>query len=168
MDPLPNINKSYSMLLKVEKNNEISIDQVPEIANFAQNDKRGFNFRGKHVNDSKTDKHCDNCDMPGHVRSTCFKIIGYPEWHPKYKQQNQQRHPKGRSDDRNGFQTNKANAVQIGTSKDSDYNNSDEEESNSEDMKFMIQEVYKMLKGKGHSDTPIQNSDFTAFVGFSG
>lgn len=36
--------------------------------------------------------YCDNCEMTGHMRDTCFKIHGYPEW---YKELHDQRKKKG-------------------------------------------------------------------------
>ncbi|KAG8646687.1 hypothetical protein MANES_09G022870v8 [Manihot esculenta] len=50
MDPLPSVNKTYSLLLKFEQ-------------------KRPDQKKG----------HCSYCDMDGHVKEDCFKIIGYPE-----------------------------------------------------------------------------------------
>lgn len=43
-----------------------------------------FQGRQKRL-DSKKD-HCSHCNMDGHIREGCFKLIGYPDWYkPKSK-----------------------------------------------------------------------------------
>ncbi|KAL2931290.1 hypothetical protein RDABS01_036700 [Bienertia sinuspersici] len=31
------------------------------------------------------DKFCPICDIKGHTEKNCWKVVGYTEWHPKYK-----------------------------------------------------------------------------------
>nr|GEX05402.1 hypothetical protein [Tanacetum cinerariifolium] len=42
--------------------------------------------RAKSIEDGN--KHCTNCNKDGHTREGCFKLIGYPEWLPGKKGEN--------------------------------------------------------------------------------
>ncbi|XP_021689616.2 uncharacterized protein LOC110671450 [Hevea brasiliensis] len=94
MDPVPNVNKAYSMILSIEKQKEVHhvatddlntalIANAPRISYEAgggqsQGKKR---FTGK-----KDDRMCSYCNSSGHNRETCFKLNGYPDWFHEYKQ----------------------------------------------------------------------------------
>ncbi|KAK9094248.1 hypothetical protein Scep_025717 [Stephania cephalantha] len=86
-EPLPNINKAYSMILRVEKQKEVHISFAPHLdtAMFVQssigkgNDKGNFK---KVVN--KDDLFCDYCIMKRHTKDTCFKLHGTPDWYKKF------------------------------------------------------------------------------------
>ncbi|KAL2466545.1 Uncharacterized protein Adt_42396 [Abeliophyllum distichum] len=108
MDPLPNVNKAYSMILRVEKHRDVH-HLFPEINDNTAMMTRTHNFdrdgsgrggfgrgylggrdgsgRGKGNykrmgNEEKVNQHCDYCNM-----STCFKIHGYPDWYKNLKEQ---------------------------------------------------------------------------------
>ncbi|KAG8661060.1 hypothetical protein MANES_02G221321v8 [Manihot esculenta] len=64
LDPLPSMNRAYSMALKYESQKEILIKE---------------NLSKQKKYDLKKG-HCSHCNMDGHVRDTYFKLIGYPDW----------------------------------------------------------------------------------------
>ncbi|XP_065851560.1 uncharacterized protein [Euphorbia lathyris] len=112
--------------------------------------------------------------MSGHIRSSCFKLIGYPDWHPKSKEKKDSK-GSGQGRSGSGSRFNRANVVHTNTdvSNGGEYNEFEEDDTGEAlNMQHMIQEMYKMLKGKEKmvaADSPMHiPSDFTAFAGFSG
>lgn len=103
MEPLPGVNKAYSLVLRVEKQREVNqiYDKVSSQENsafFARmqpnttgRGRGGNQIRGrgrsKGRGNDKNTRHCDYCNMSGHVRETCFQLNGYPEWYHQYKDQ---------------------------------------------------------------------------------
>ena len=43
---------------------------------------RGY---GSQSDSKKQFRHCDYCNNDGHVRDTCFRLHGYPDWYKEYK-----------------------------------------------------------------------------------
>ncbi|XP_073112179.1 uncharacterized protein [Elaeis guineensis] len=101
LDPLPTVNKAYSMVLRVEKQCEVlstsdSMDHaramkvkglnaegtkeanIQKSQNSSSNKKRDFA--------RKEDRFCTYCKVQGHIRDTCFKLHGYPDWYKELKQ----------------------------------------------------------------------------------
>jgi transposase InsO family protein len=72
-DPLPNLNKVYSILIQEERVKTISRGK----------DERGevMAFAVRNRGDGK-DKNmvCSHCKRTGHEAGSCFALIGYPEW----------------------------------------------------------------------------------------
>ncbi|XP_058005298.1 uncharacterized protein LOC131181005 [Hevea brasiliensis] len=90
-DPLPNVNKAYSMTLSVEIQREVhgSMTQVNEnVAMVAKSDfgKKDARSSKTRKGDKKDDRFCNYCNKSGHVRETCFKLNGYPDWFQDFKQ----------------------------------------------------------------------------------
>jgi len=96
LDPLPTVNKAYSMIQRVEKQRHVtnSVGIPREVAasvnrtNISNNgeieDASAFFAKNKTKKDLrkiKSSKFCDHCQRTGHERDQCFKIIGYPEWY---------------------------------------------------------------------------------------
>lgn len=116
MDPLPSVNKAYSMVLRVEKQREVHII-FPEANDNAAMMIKTSEYRrgngGRNVYNRGSGRtgygrgqfnagrgnnrryagerdysHCDHCNMNGHTRDGCFKLKGYPEWwHKNLKEQ---------------------------------------------------------------------------------
>lgn len=116
MDPLPSINKAYSIVLRVEKQREVHII-FPETNNntamlvktteymrdsggrigYYRGSGRGRFNRGNYNSargntrrfgvTEKENSHCDHCNMNGHTRDVCFKLNGYPDWYRDLKEQ---------------------------------------------------------------------------------
>ncbi|KAG8660953.1 hypothetical protein MANES_02G207050v8 [Manihot esculenta] len=71
LNPLPSMNRAYSMALKHESQKEILIKRKLESIE---------NLKGKQKKYDLKKGHCSHCNMDGHVRDTYFKLIGYPNW----------------------------------------------------------------------------------------
>uniref|UniRef100_A0A2C9VYL5 Uncharacterized protein n=1 Tax=Manihot esculenta TaxID=3983 RepID=A0A2C9VYL5_MANES len=102
MDPFSNVNKAYSMALRVEKQREIQNVMVESSETTAvmlaksQNFKRDngtsnlkFGFKKK---DFKKEERFCTYYSTGHVRESCFKLVGYSDGYNKFKQK-KGRHP---------------------------------------------------------------------------
>lgn len=98
LDPLPNVNKAYSMVLHVEKQSEIkvgitdtghNVEMMVHGQNYKQMNKFATDLQhdGKQSVKSdftKVDKsklHCSYCNFTGHIRETYFKLHGVPYWY---------------------------------------------------------------------------------------
>ncbi|CAA0840080.1 Unknown protein, partial [Striga hermonthica] len=109
-DPLPSINKAYSMVLSAERQRSVtnSFDNIEKMAMTAKYEgygrgqvgqNRSFGGRGGNWQSgrgrggtrlSKEERAkllCDKCGMYGHTIATCFKIHGVPEWYKDLKVQ---------------------------------------------------------------------------------
>lgn len=81
MDPFQSLHNAYSMLQQIEKQREVLVEQPLEMANYPVNGKNpGNNVEGK-KNKAKYPK----CNSNKHTKENCWKINGYPEWHPRFK-----------------------------------------------------------------------------------
>ncbi|KAK6150121.1 hypothetical protein DH2020_017646 [Rehmannia glutinosa] len=112
LDPLPTVNKAYSMLLSVEKQRHVQV-LFPEISentallsrsvglgrgapprnntgwstgnnNWSSGRGRGFPRRTR---EEKAKLLCSHCQEHGHEKSECFRLHGYPDWYKKFKEQ---------------------------------------------------------------------------------
>ncbi|KAK4391969.1 hypothetical protein Sango_1974700, partial [Sesamum angolense] len=89
LDPLPNVNKAYSMVLRVERQRQVNLEYAETGENVAMQ-VRTFDNRG-----SPTDKKhliCTHFNKSGHNKDTCFCIHGVPDW---YRELNEQRNRSG-------------------------------------------------------------------------
>ncbi|XP_043721060.1 uncharacterized protein LOC122668581 [Telopea speciosissima] len=71
MDPLPFVNKAYSLLLQEERQRSIHDAILPTLAAMATT---------HFPSSSKPIYHCSHCGKDGHSDSCCFKKHGYPDW----------------------------------------------------------------------------------------
>ena len=113
LDPLPSVNKVYSMVLRIEKQREVSDIFSENLENTALFTRSTFTKPvGRSHGSSRTDhpkgptryqihssskgygsqydskkqfRHCDYCSNDGHVRDTCFRLHDYPDWYKEYK-----------------------------------------------------------------------------------
>ncbi|KAL0287825.1 UNVERIFIED_CONTAM: Retrovirus-related Pol polyprotein from transposon RE1 [Sesamum angustifolium] len=100
LDPLPNVNKAYSMVLRVERQRQVNLEYAETGENVAMQ-VRTFDNRGnsgpKNYMRRKgpTDKKhliCTHFNKSGHNKDTCFRIHGVPDW---YRELNEQRNRSG-------------------------------------------------------------------------
>ena len=100
LEPLPSVNKAYSMIKRVERQrqvthtttmsrevaactNKVNVAELGEIDSV-----NALVARGKAKKDfkkSRVHKFCDHCQKSGHDKDQCFKLIGYPEWYDELK-----------------------------------------------------------------------------------
>lgn len=80
---------AYAMLLNVESQKIVhkNFEEVLESSvmmiksqNFGKNGGK-TNMRRRENGERKEERYCDHCKMQGHLKETCFKINGYPEWY---------------------------------------------------------------------------------------
>ncbi|KAK9165874.1 hypothetical protein Scep_001065 [Stephania cephalantha] len=88
MDPLPNINKAYSMILRVEKQREVNINFAPALETTMA--VRNGHVKQFHKWDSKKFVNKDDlvfefCKRKRHIKDNCFKLHGIPEWYKNNK-----------------------------------------------------------------------------------
>lgn len=104
MDPLPNVNRAYYMVLHVENHMEVNQAYLRGQENNAflprakqgnygrgrggsSNQTRGRNNqtsntnRGRGRGNDKNTRFYDYYNALGHVGETCFQLKGYPEWY---------------------------------------------------------------------------------------
>ncbi|CAA0823109.1 Unknown protein, partial [Striga hermonthica] len=118
LEPLPTINKAYSMLLKVEKQkglyagmNQFENSAMLVKSSFGRGTGRGQNFgrgnggrnfsgqqfnnggRGRNIprlsKEERAKLLCTHCGYNGHDIQSCFKLNGYPDWFKELREQRQ-------------------------------------------------------------------------------
>ncbi|KAL0428623.1 UNVERIFIED_CONTAM: Retrovirus-related Pol polyprotein from transposon RE1 [Sesamum latifolium] len=95
LDPLPSVNKAFSMVILVERQRQVNLEYTETKDNTAMQakafDHRGDigqrNFIRKRGPVDKKNLVCEHCKKPGHGKDTCFRIHGVPDW---YKDLNEQ------------------------------------------------------------------------------
>ncbi|KAK4393523.1 hypothetical protein Sango_1823100, partial [Sesamum angolense] len=88
MDPIPSVNRAYSMVQSVEKQRQVHMEMTNSEENIAMQVRAGVRkevgFRGNQYKRNIIDKrqqYCTHCDRSGHTKDTCFKIHGTPDWY---------------------------------------------------------------------------------------
>ena len=101
LDPLPTVNRAYSMVERVDTqrkvtgnitaNREVAANvtrassspfEESEPLTNAFNVRSGSNSKGRRdFKKNKSSRYCDHCQRSGHTTDQCFKIIGYPDWY---------------------------------------------------------------------------------------
>uniref|UniRef100_A0A7C8YQ79 Retrotransposon Copia-like N-terminal domain-containing protein n=1 Tax=Opuntia streptacantha TaxID=393608 RepID=A0A7C8YQ79_OPUST len=103
LDPLPPVNKAYSMIQRVEKQRQVTqnpamlrevaatshsivttgVFESESNAFLARHNPRGRRDIGRrNINSNvRSSLFCDNCQRNGHTRDKCFKLVGYPDWY---------------------------------------------------------------------------------------
>lgn len=141
MDPLLDINKVYGMVIKVEKQKNLSQKQPEFLEDSAIMTKDHNQVRTDPKIDGKkqdnSSLYCDYCRSKGHTRDNSFKIHGYPEWYRKMGE------GKGKNNTRHI--ANMVDASPDGTKEDSTL---------SMKLKELIkQEVAELVRGKENMNT---------------
>ncbi|KAF7820419.1 uncharacterized protein G2W53_025874 [Senna tora] len=158
LDPLPSVNKAFSLVVNVETEKETNSSQgssmVEASAMLAKTNNRSETSRRlEEKRNDKMTKFCDHCQQNGHTRDACFKIIGYPEWFKELKEQR----------NKNGRKGNTANMVietPIDMTKDKDtYDYAS--------VMNALQELTKIVKGKA-DEHHVNFSNLGEFAGKSG
>ncbi|XP_058184500.1 uncharacterized protein LOC131301980 [Rhododendron vialii] len=74
--PLPDIQAAYAIVCS-EANRQDAM--------LGENIGEGTVMASRKMTISKKDQKCTHCNGTGHTVDTCFRLHGYPEWHPKGK-----------------------------------------------------------------------------------
>ncbi|KAL0455042.1 UNVERIFIED_CONTAM: hypothetical protein Slati_0843400 [Sesamum latifolium] len=89
LEPLPNVNKAYSMVLRVERQRQV-ISEFAEVTDHSAMQLRSYeqryntspkNFVKKKGPIDKRNLFCSHCNRSGHNKETCFKIHGFLDWY---------------------------------------------------------------------------------------
>ncbi|MCH93607.1 hypothetical protein A2U01_0014559, partial [Trifolium medium] len=114
-DPLPNLNRIYSVMIQEERVRTIARNKEErgEVMGLAV--QIGGKNRGR---DEFKDK-CTNCNIDGHDAANCFQLIGYPDWWGDRPRGQGKSGTRGRSQNRGagrgkGAAIVRANAAQAG------------------------------------------------------
>ncbi|KAL0300228.1 UNVERIFIED_CONTAM: hypothetical protein Sangu_3132800 [Sesamum angustifolium] len=89
LDPLPDIEKTFSMVYAVEEQRAVQADLEANSSHLAyqlalnKNRKPGGNkfVQQKKLFIDKKNLVCTNCHKKGHARDTCFRLHGVPDWY---------------------------------------------------------------------------------------
>ncbi|KAF7814664.1 metal tolerance protein C4 isoform X2 [Senna tora] len=157
LDPLPSVNKAYSMVMRVEKQRQINMgilngneNVVALMTNAYQGknerDKGGFN---KKKEQSKRDKYCEHCRTTGHTKDTCFKIHGYPDW---FKELREKRAASGKKQ-----AVNACGDLTTETTNDA-------ESSTKKDLANMVSYLLKEVQRMGKTKAPATNDEQSNFA----
>ncbi|GAV80218.1 UBN2_3 domain-containing protein [Cephalotus follicularis] len=78
MCPLPTVSQAYSMISQEESHRGIIAgthkqSDVPAV------------FYSNTYKKKENGVKCDYCNLSGHTKETCYKLVGYPSWHKLYK-----------------------------------------------------------------------------------
>ncbi|XP_048232870.1 uncharacterized protein LOC125370624 [Ricinus communis] len=143
MEPLPSVNRAYSMMLNVEKQKEVHINFNEHIEGTGlmvktQGSSQENPFFSKVL--SKKDKEkqqCEHCKQKGHLKESCFKLHGYPDWFKELKDQQK----KG---------TLKATTNMVDSPLDYDSEGKEEGKKNRQDdiASLVQQEIQRLMKRK--------------------
>ncbi|KAL0424418.1 UNVERIFIED_CONTAM: hypothetical protein Sradi_0976600 [Sesamum radiatum] len=143
MDPVPTINKAYSMVLRVEKQREVHMEGSENMDTAALQVRapgkkdylaKGGNQRRTYVD--KRGQYCTNCDKSGHTKDTCFKLHGTPDWYKELIEK--KRREGGPMRGYNAEATETHNVQHQGTDN-------------------LLQELIRLMKGEGGQGKQIQN-----------
>lgn len=78
--PLPNIQTAYAMVCGEANRQNVML---------GENIEEGAAMISQKSSTSKKDRKCTHCGGTGHIANTCFRLHGYPDWHPKGKKTSQ-------------------------------------------------------------------------------
>ncbi|XP_047306290.1 uncharacterized protein LOC124909677 [Impatiens glandulifera] len=97
-DPFPPVHKAFTMVLNIEKKRELNIlyhnshAAMNVIETNESSEKVCSMINSKQAAMDKNKLLCKHCNMKGHLKEGCFKLVGYPDWwiKPKDKRRNTQ------------------------------------------------------------------------------
>ncbi|KAL0360716.1 UNVERIFIED_CONTAM: Retrovirus-related Pol polyprotein from transposon RE1 [Sesamum radiatum] len=75
MEPRPHVQNAFSMVLQVEKELQVQVHS-PETNNGVV-----YQLQHRDLRRDKRSMFCDHCKRSGHLKETCFKLHGTPEWY---------------------------------------------------------------------------------------
>ncbi|KAL2240874.1 UNVERIFIED_CONTAM: hypothetical protein Sindi_0728600, partial [Sesamum indicum] len=152
MEPYPNVRKAFSMVLRVEKQNEEDTKPQHASQNVAMQvyKKPDFlrNFQKKRNFVDKKSQVCKECGKSGHLKEVCFEIHGYPDWYKNLVEQRK----------KNANETNRVAAVM---EKREDTNKMIDEREIAEVLKTELHKILGGLKPQTLAHTDANYIDFS-------
>ncbi|KAF7804687.1 uncharacterized protein G2W53_028290 [Senna tora] len=95
LDPMPTANKAYNMALQLERQREVNMTYGGSVSGTSPSEGlemamvvKGGKIEGarrRETKEEKYSKYCEHCHMNGHLKESCFKLQGYPEWYKELK-----------------------------------------------------------------------------------
>lgn len=92
IDPLPSVEKAYSMLLNVESEMAIQLAATTGMdssAFFAKQFVADKKITEKFKAEDKSKLVCEHCKRRGHNKQMCFELNGFPDWYKDLQQRRQ-------------------------------------------------------------------------------
>ena len=90
-DPFPPVGNVFSLVIQEEAQREIIVNHIPSLNSnnmaFVVNSTTKNTTNGKSRNPKKERPQCAYCNMLGHTKDKCFKLVGYPPNYFKNKPQ---------------------------------------------------------------------------------
>ncbi|KAL0383129.1 UNVERIFIED_CONTAM: Retrovirus-related Pol polyprotein from transposon TNT 1-94 [Sesamum calycinum] len=150
MDPLPDVEKAYAMVLSVEKQRSVHINMkdfqhTNSIYHVAgKENKRGFNaVQKKKLFIDKRSLVCDHCHKSGHSKDSCFKLHGIPDWYNLPVQKKKESGVKGFA----------ASVTDVPCKEGSSHQSSDVPNQNN--VSVMMAEILKLVKENAQPSNPL-------------
>ncbi|PKI35624.1 hypothetical protein CRG98_044078 [Punica granatum] len=90
IESMPSLNKVYNLVANEERQRIVTRgrDSVHEAAVFLAKNEADEHSAGKALMETMNSAGravCSNCGKLGHLKNTCWALIGYPSWHPRSK-----------------------------------------------------------------------------------
>ncbi|KAL2252169.1 UNVERIFIED_CONTAM: Retrovirus-related Pol polyprotein from transposon RE1 [Sesamum indicum] len=151
MDPLPDSNRAYAMVLRVEKQQQVNSGQTYTNPNMAMQAFKKTepikNFQRKRNPVDKRTQICKHCGKNGHMKEGCFELIGYPDWYKPFLEQKKE-----------GAQT--MNRAAVTRTENEKANNAMDERTVSELIRTEFQKLIEGFKSQTYN-TNGENYDFS-------
>ncbi|XP_012847900.1 PREDICTED: uncharacterized protein LOC105967846 [Erythranthe guttata] len=96
MEPLPNINRAYAMIIQEERHRNIARSNEDRSDAVGFSAQLGSHARAAAVRNKEKPGICTHCGKSGHDAKTCYQIVGYPEWWGDRPRGNEKGTPRGR------------------------------------------------------------------------
>ncbi|KAL0440753.1 UNVERIFIED_CONTAM: Retrovirus-related Pol polyprotein from transposon TNT 1-94 [Sesamum radiatum] len=151
MDPLPDVEKAYAMVLSVEKQRSVHINMkdfqhTNSIYHVAgKENKRGFNaVHKKKLFIDKRSLVCDHCHKSGHSKDSCFKLHGIPDWYKNLPEQKKKE---------SGVKGFAASVTDVACKEGSSHQSSDVRNQNN--VSVMMAEILKLVKENAQPSNPL-------------
>ncbi|KAL0315708.1 UNVERIFIED_CONTAM: hypothetical protein Sradi_5449000 [Sesamum radiatum] len=151
MDPLPDVEKAYAMVLSVEKQRSVHINMkdfqhTNSIYHVAgKENKRGFNaVQKKKLFIDKRSLICDHCHKSGHSKDSCFKLHGIPDWYKTLPEQKKKE---------SGVKGFAASVTDVACKEGSSHQSSDVPNQNN--VSVMMAELLKLVKENAQPSNPL-------------
>ncbi|KAL2244201.1 UNVERIFIED_CONTAM: Retrovirus-related Pol polyprotein from transposon RE1 [Sesamum indicum] len=153
LDPLPDLERAFSMIFAVEQQRSIQTHLADNVNNTAyqislresRGSQRQMQRRRTMLEKDKRSMVCSHCHKQGHLKETCFQIYGTPEWYKALGEKKKQ--PAAAYNFAGNIDSKEVNKMDASSVK----NNSQA------DMVGMMAEILKLMRNKDTPSDPISN-----------